>query len=362
MNFYMPVKVYQERDVVKNHREELSLIGKKAFIVTGKHSSRKNGALQDVTDALEKTGTAYVVYDEIGENPSVEEVMEAAVLGRKTGADFVIGVGGGSPMDAAKAIALMIMNRDSSKEVLYQDRKLRALPVVEVPTTCGTGSEVTPYAILTRHDKGTKQSISHRIFPVMALVDGKYLQKAPLSVITNTAIDALGHLLESYFHRNATDYSRMLCQYGMEVWSMAKDVLFGIEAEKEDYERLMFASSLAGMAISHTGTSLPHGMSYYMTYYKNIPHGKAVGMFLPGYLSVLSDEYEPQVFMALRAMGFGSLEQFTGFIHEMAGRPELTEDERKELADRMMDNPGKLSAAPFDVTEETIYAMMDTEG
>ena len=152
MNFYMPTKVYHEREAVENHRGEMALLGKRALIVTGRHSSRENGALQDVTEALEQTNTAYLLYDKVGENPTVESVMEAALLGRREGADFVIGVGGGSPMDAAKAIALMIQNRDSSEEVLYQAVSLRALPVVAVPTTCGTGSEVTPYAILTRHD------------------------------------------------------------------------------------------------------------------------------------------------------------------------------------------------------------------
>lgn len=354
MNFYMPTKVYHEREAVGNHRGEMALLGKRALIVTGRHSSRKNGALQDVTEALEQTNTAYLLYDKVGENPTVECVMEAALLGRREGADFVIGVGGGSPMDAAKAIALMIQNRDSSEEVLYQGISLRALPVVAVPTTCGTGSEVTPYAILTRHDIQTKQSISHRIFPDLALVDGKYLKKAPLSVITNTAIDALGHMLESCFHTKASDYSRMLCQYAMEVWGMAKDMLYGMEPREEDYDRLLFASSLAGMAISHTSTSLPHALSYYLTYHKGVPHGKAVGLFLPGFLRALPEQYEMQVTMALRTLGFGSLEQFQGFIREMLGEVPLTEEEVEEMAAGVLANPVKLSTALFPVTEEVL--------
>lgn len=359
MNFYLPTMVFQEKDAVKNHSEQMSHYGKKALIVTGRTSSKQNGALQDVIEGLEKYHTAYVVFDRIEENPTVDSIMAAAKLGRTEGADFVIGVGGGSPLDAAKAIALMIRNRDSGEEVLYQNVKLRYLPVVAVPTTCGTGSEVTPYAILTRDDIQTKQSISHLIFPELALVDGKYLKKAPLSVITNTAIDALGHMLESYFHTKATDYSRMLCQYAMEVWGTATGMLFGMEPEEEDYDRLMFASSLAGMAISHTGTSLPHGLSYYLTYHKEIPHGKAVGMFLPGYLAVLPEEYEAQVIMALRALGFGSFEQFEGFIREMLGTVELTEQELEEMVEEIANNDKKLSAAPFTVTKEQLYQMCE---
>ena len=328
--------------------------GKKALIVTGHSSSKKNGALKDVTDSLDKYHTAYIIYDKITENPTIESVMDAAEIGRREGTDFVIGIGGGSPLDAAKAIALMIQNRDSASSVLYQNMALRALPVVTVPTTCGTGSEVTPFAILTRDDLQTKQSISHRIYPVIALVDGKYLKTAPESVLMNTAIDALGHMLESYFNSKATDYSRMLAQYALEVWGMATDILFGMEAQEGDYDRLMFASTLAGMAITHTGTSIPHGLSYYLTYHKGIPHGKAVGYFLPGYLDSMPESLEPQVIMALRAAGFGSLEQFEGFIKEMLGTIPVTDQEAKEMVEEIANNDRKKKAVPFEITKEQI--------
>lgn len=360
MNFYIPTKVFQERNAVANHSDELAGLGKKALVVTGKASSRKNGALQDVTDALDRHQTAYVVYDGIMENPTIDSVMEGAGIGRSEGTDFVIGVGGGSPLDAAKAIALMVQNRDTGSEALYEETPLKALPVAAVPTTCGTGSEVTPYAILTREELQTKQSISHHIFPELALVDGKYLKGAPQSLLLHTAVDAVGHMLESYFNTKATDYSRMLSQYAMEAASEAMHVLFGVDITEEALDGLMFASSLAGMAISHTGTSLPHGLSYYLTYHKGIPHGKAVGMFLPAYLEALPEEYEMQVIMALRALGFGSLEQFAGFIRENMGAVELTGEELEEMVQEVAGNPKKLAAAPFEVTEGDIRRMCET--
>ena len=204
MEFYIPTKVYHEDGAVLNHSAEIASLGRKAFIVTGKSSAVKTGALDDVIKALESNDTDYILYDKIEENPSVEAIMEATDTGRGHGADFVIGIGGGSPMDAAKAIALMVQNRDTAEEVLYKELKIKALPVAEVPTTCGTGSEVTPYAILTRNDKKTKQSIKHRIYPSVACIDAKYLKYAPVSVIRNTAIDALCHLIESYFNKKST--------------------------------------------------------------------------------------------------------------------------------------------------------------
>ncbi len=362
MKFCLPTMVFQEKEAVKNHSRQMAGYGKKAFLVTGRKSSRENGALQDVANGLEAYQTAYVVYDRIVENPTVENIMEASEIGRAEGCDFVIGIGGGSPLDAAKAVALMIQNRDSAKEVLYEPVALRHLPVVAVPTTCGTGSEVTPYAILTRQELHTKQGISHRIFPELALVDGKYLEGAPESVIVNTAVDALGHMLESYFSTAATDYSRMFCQYAMEVWGTVSDVLCGAEPEDGDYGKLMFASSLAGMGISHTGTSLPHALSYYLTCHKGIPHGKAVGLFLPGYLGILPEEYNMQVTMALRTLGFGSLGQFRGLIRELLGTVALTEGEITEISGQIMGNAKKLSSLPFVPEKGQIYQLCQEIG
>lgn len=358
MNFYMPTKVYQEKGAVRNHGMELAFFGKKALIVTGSHSSKNNGSLRDIQETLEEYGVEYGIYDRIGENPTIDMVMDAAKQGREQGTDFVIGIGGGSPMDAAKAIALMILNRDSSADVLYQPLALRSLPVVEVPTTCGTGSEVTPYAILTRDDLETKQSISHQVFPALALVDPCYLQGAPLTVLTNTAIDALGHLIESYFHSKATDYSRMLAIQGMDVWGACKHVLSGMEPEEEDFIGLMFASSLAGMAITHTGTSLPHGLSYYLTYHRGIPHGQAVGFFLPGYLDLFTETMEAEVMMVLRILGFGCPEQFAGWVRECIGRPNLTEQEITAMLAEIMQSERKLAAVPFAVEKQTVEGII----
>lgn len=181
----------------------------------------------------------------------------------------------------------MIYHKNENKDFLYKSvSNSQSLPVIEVPTTCGTGSEVTTVAVLTVHNEKTKKSMSHRIFPRMALVDEKYIKNAPLKVICDTAIDALAHIVESCINNNATEYSKMFAKEGLEAWSKFKDVLLGNrEATDEDFHNMMYASTLAGMCIAHAGTSLPHGLSYPITYELGIPHGKAVGYFLPGYIN-----------------------------------------------------------------------------
>lgn len=347
MHFFMPVKTYQEKDCVWNHREELVSFGEKALIVTGRHSSKVNGALEDVTRALKSQNREYVIFDQIEENPSIETVMSARDFGVKERADYVIGIGGGSPLDAAKAIALMMKNKHRDATLLYSKEYAEAYKVVAIPTTCGTGSEVTPYAILTIHEKKTKSSLPHRIFPQLALIDGKYLQAAGKKMLAYTAVDALGHFIESYCNTKATDYNRMLCSYGLEVWARSKDIILGKkEATDEDYSNMLCASAMAGMAITHTGTSLPHGMSYKITYEKNIPHGKAVGVFLAAYLDGAEGYHKEQI---LGKLGMHSCKELQDFINEAVGIIELDEQFVQEAVSEMMANAGKLSNCPYSV-------------
>ena len=178
-------------------------------------------------------------------------------------------------------------------------------------------------------------------------------------MLINTAVDALGHMLESYFHSNATDYSRMLCLRAMKVWGTAANVLFGKAANEENYDSFMFASSLAGMAIAQTGTSLPHGLSYYLTYHKGIPHGKAVGVFLAEYLSFLPQEYEEELMVVLQALGFESLGQFRELMKELLGTMEVTDEDITNMVGEMTQNERKLVAAPFKVTKEQLIQMCE---
>ena len=352
MFFYMPVKVYSETDCVKNHGKELCSLGTKALIVTGCHSSRKNGSLEDVQEVLKEHEVPCAVYDQIEENPSVERVMDAREFGLKAGADFVIGVGGGSAMDAAKAIALMMKHPDKDADFLYEKVTADAYPVAEVPTTCGTGSETTPYAILTVHAKRTKSGIPHRVFPRFAFVDGKYLKSAPKSVLNSTAVDALGHCIESRINTNATDYSAMLCREGMRIWAGCKQVLTGEkQADETSFADMMNASTIAGMAISHTGTSLPHGLSYYLTYEQGVAHGRAVGVFLPGYLEAADESVRQEI---LEILQMNSIGEFRDFVSKVLEPVEIPAELKERAVAGMLSNQRKLANCPFEVNRQVL--------
>ena len=355
MQLYMPTNVYSQPNCVAAHGKELAALGKKAMLVTGRSSAKKTGALADVTAVLEENGVDYVIFDRVEENPSIETVMQARELAVAEQVDFCIGIGGGSPMDAAKAIALMAANPEKTEEVLYKAEPLRYLPVACIPTTCGTGSETTPYAILTRHALRTKKSISYRIYPALALLDAKYLLTMPRTALVNTCVDALAHLIESYLNTNANELNRIYSRQGLAVWAQFKDRLMQDALLPEDYWDMIHASMIAGMAITHTGTSLPHGLSYAVTYEQGIPHGRAVGMFLGGYVEQYADQKDATAAVSL--LGFANTTDFRRYVTGLLGTVEIPGRLLQSSAAILMEDPGKLKNYPYSVTKEDLIHM-----
>lgn len=358
MNFYMPTKVFAEKNSVRNHKSELKKLGNCPLIVTGRHSSKINGSLQDVKDSLKELSMDYYIFDEIEENPSVETCEKAAKYALEHGCDMVIGIGGGSSLDASKAIALLMKNPDKNGEVFYQAEELPWVPVVAVPTTAGTGSEVTPYAILTVHKWKTKKSISHHIFPDVAFVDAKYLQYTSQKVLISTAVDALAHLVEGRINLKTNAYNQMLSEYGMTLWGQAKEALRKDKPSDEEYELLMEASTVAGMTISHTGTSLPHGMSYYLTYEQGISHGRAVAVFLIAYMKESKDQ--KLLDLITSKLGFTDIDEMDAFLKEVLGEVNVSKNDVERYVKELSSDAKRLSSTPYEVTKDTLLRMYES--
>ena len=150
-DFYMPTRVFFGENALQKGKAMLLAAGRHAFIVTGKSSAKKCGALDELTALLYDNGIAFTIYDGVLENPPLMDCYEAGKKAALCGADFVIGIGGGSPLDAAKAIAAFAANKDIAPMDIYDDkkRKGKTLPLFAIPTTAGTGSEVNNYSVLT---------------------------------------------------------------------------------------------------------------------------------------------------------------------------------------------------------------------
>ena len=184
----MPVSYYLEENCIKNHKKEILECGKKPLIVTGKHSSKLNGSLYDLISILED----YALFDQVNENPTVNLCEKGARMGLEQKVDYVIGLGGGSSMDAAKAIALLIKNPDENKDCFYQKKELSHLDVICIPTTCGTGSEVTNVAVASIPSLNLKKGIAdEETYADIAVLIPESLQGLPDKVFATSSVDAL---------------------------------------------------------------------------------------------------------------------------------------------------------------------------
>ena len=390
MRFYVPTDIYVEKDCVKNHAKELLAVGKRALVVTGHSSAKVNGSLNDVTEVLNAGGVAYQIFDEVEENPSTDTVGKGAQIAREFGAEFIIGIGGGSAIDAAKAMAILLVNPSVNADELHKapSHPLNHAPVVAVPTTCGTGSEATPVAIITNHKINLKKSIPHRIFPVLALVDGKYLASAKKQLIVNTAVDALAHMVESILNVHSNMLNRMCPEYGLKLWGECKEALIASVAANNAtakcvvagnaaqdaaqnasenaapidaslYEKLMYTSTIAGMSIAMTSTAVPHGMSYDLTLSKGTPHGPAVGYFLSAYVEICQKKVPNDVEKVLSLLGLKNVEEFAEMLRKLIGTCTVTRELRDKFADAMKVNRSKLDLVPGGITPEEVEYIYD---
>ncbi|MBE6688342.1 MAG: iron-containing alcohol dehydrogenase [Ruminococcaceae bacterium] len=288
-NFYMPTKIHSGIGCVKNNADAFGL-GKKCIIVSGKNSARASGALADICEVLDQNGTQYLHFDKISENPAISDCFEGGRLAAEFGAEFVIGIGGGSALDACKAVSAYAANRQLSEmEDIFDASKLtnNSLPIIAVPTTAGTGSEVNPYAVLTLQGGVKKQTFNNPMsYPKHAFLDVRYTMSLSPRYTLSTALDAFCHAVESFLSPKSTDASELFALYAARaIWRNLNEIYIGGDVDVQLKQELLDASCAAGIAINTTGTGFPHPMGYNLTLLHGVPHGMACAAFTGEYLS-----------------------------------------------------------------------------
>lgn len=313
----MPTKIIAGRNAVAKNSDQL-VLGRKAFIVTGRHSGYASGALQDVCDIFLEKGIDFVIYDKIENNPSIENVYEAGKEAVMCDADFVVGIGGGSPLDASKAIAVYAANPIAPMDIYKGDFKKKPLPIAAIPTTAGTGSEVTPYAILTLHQAGTKRSFTcEDCFPKVAFLDGKYTQKLPLQTTRNTAVDAMCHCIEGYLTNKSSEASDYIALEGLSIIGKNIDALIDGNFSFDVCQDMLWVSCLGGITISQTSTTIVHSMGYQLTYCRDIPHGMANGLLLGSFLEWCYDTAQNRIDTVLDSLGIKDIEELKSIMKKL---------------------------------------------
>jgi alcohol dehydrogenase class IV len=338
-NYFMPTKVVGGENCIFENRALFKETGKKALIVTGRQSAKKNGSCDDAVKALEANGQAYAIFDRVTANPGATSAFDAAETAKREACDFVIALGGGSAMDLGKAAAALAVNALPT-DALFTTPFDKALPMIAVPTTAGTGSEVTQYAILTNDAAKSKTSLSSPLlFPRLAFLDARYLLTLSRNTLVNTALDALSHAVEGMLGVRASLFTDAAAKSGIRIFAECLPALKsgGVE-DPAVREKLLFAAALDGMVIANTGTIVVHAMGYSLTYFRNVDHGRANGLLLGAYLRFVQGKEKAagtnRTGEILAALGMESLDEFDAAIDGLLGaREKITAAEIEQYAE-----------------------------
>ena len=256
--------------------------GKHGFIISGPHLN-KMGIVASCSESLENAGIKVDAYTETEGNPSVETVEKAAAAFCKSGADFIIALGGGSPMDVAKAVGVVARYGGSITEYEGGGRVPGdIIPLIAIPTTAGTGSEVTAFSVITDHSRNYKLTVfSYKLIPAYAILDPELLTTAPVSVAAACGIDAMVHALEAYISKDASPFSDAMAEKSLELIGKNIRRYVADRTDIEAAEAMITGSLFAGIAFSWARLGDVHAMSHPVSAYFDVPHGVANAILLP---------------------------------------------------------------------------------
>ncbi len=303
----IPVKIISGRGCIQNNKKDLLIGAERAFIITGKSGAKASGALDDVINVLSKNSVDYIIYSDVPANPPLMNAYAAGIDAQRFGADCIIGIGGGSAMDLAKAVAAFAKNPTIAPEDIFNTEKLTggALPIILIPTTAGTGSEANPYSVLSLPSGDQKKTYSSQFaWAKTAFLDPAYTESMNYDSTVSTALDAFAHALESYVSPKANALSTMLAEYSAKnIWEVLTQM--PDEFTEEHRDMLCYASCAAGAAISITGTGFPHPLGYSLTMLSGIPHGRACAVFHGDYIeyNMRTPEGEKRITALATALG-----------------------------------------------------------
>lgn len=277
--FQLPTKIIFGRGSLSKLGENVDV--SKVLLVTGRGGFREE-AVRRIRKQLPNVEIA--VYNGVEPNPTWRSVDEGAKVVEERGCGLVVALGGGSVIDAAKMMAYVAVAGGSAYEYIFGGGRIdrRGLPVIAIPTTAGTGSEVTPFAVISDKEKKLKLPVRSRfLFPKVALVDPELTLSMPKELTASTGADALAHSLEALWSKDAQPISDYLALRAVKIIFENLRKACEQPQDVEAREQMSLASLLGGIAISNIGTGPSHAISYPLTVHFNVPHGEACALTLP---------------------------------------------------------------------------------
>ncbi|HAP8361106.1 TPA: lactaldehyde reductase [Enterococcus faecium] len=254
----------------------------KAAVITDK-GLIEHGIATKVTELLDKAAIAYALYDGIVPNPTIQNVKDGVAFVKEAEADCLIAIGGGSPIDTAKAIGIILTNPEFSDVISLEgvaDTKNPCLPILAIPTTSGTAAEVTINYVIT-------DEVNHRKFvcvdphdiPIVAFIDSDMMMGMPKKLAASTGMDAMTHAIEGFITKGAWEMTDMLHLKAIEI--IVHSLEASVDGDQNGREKMALGQYIAGMGFSNVGLGLVHGMAHPLSAWYNIPHGVACAALLP---------------------------------------------------------------------------------
>lgn len=282
-NYYLPVNLVFGTGRLRKLGDEVKKYGKKALLVTGRNSTKKTGLLDRAIALLEAADVEVVIFDKVSQNPLKSTVLEGVSVAKGEGCDVIVGLGGGSIMDASKAIAFMAKNEGELFDYIYGKKASdEALPIILVPTTCGTGSEGNCFAVVTNDVTKDKKSLRcNAIVAKVSIIDPELMMTMPKSILASVGFDALCHNMEAYLSTNAQPMTNMMAIEGMKLLGHYLVRVYNNPEDKEAFEAVTWASTLGGMVINTAGVTAAHGMEHPASGLKDIVHGRGLAALTP---------------------------------------------------------------------------------
>lgn len=302
--FFNPVKVFFEAGSVSRLAEYLDY--KRVVLVTSPGFTRR-GVVERIEQSL--GSRLILVLDDVKPNPDLRDVDRQLQILRPLQPDCIVGLGGGSSIDTAKALARFLV-QDPSVTVMEHFRRGQelgqepAMPVAAIPTTAGTGAEVTPFGTVWDFEENRKYSVAGQdLFPSVAILDPELTMGLPMDVTISSGLDAVSHALESIWNKSASPVTLGLATKSLQ---LSIEALKALKAQPDDSRArgsMMQASLLAGLCISQTRTALAHSISYPLTTHFNLPHGIACSFTLPALLRFNAEADDGRLMDVARALG-----------------------------------------------------------
>ena len=304
---------YHGAGAIKAIPAEIKARGFKKAFVASDPDLVKFGVTAKVTDLLDREGIAYSIYSNIKPNPTIENVQSGVEAFKAAGADCIVAIGGGSSMDTAKAIGIIITNpefEDVRSLEGVAPTKNPCVPIIAVPTTAGTAAEVTINYVITDVEKKRKfVCVDAHDIPVVAVVDPDMMGSMPKGLTAATGMDALTHAIEGYITKGAWELSDMFHIKAIEI--IARSLRGAVENTAEGREGMALGQYIAGMGFSNVGLGVDHSMAHTLSAYYDMPHGKACATLLPAVMAYNAEATGEKYREIARAMGVAGVDAMT---------------------------------------------------